>query len=108
MNSTDALKIHHYLSTKGPGGTALLTIARETGIKSTKLKQYFSQLPRSFVRVGESPKYAVNTISSVKDHEAYIVAQLNRHIRRQKIIWVASPLVILVSIVVAAMRVSGL
>ncbi len=79
MNSTEALKIYDYLHSKGKEGAPLLTIAKETRIASASLKHYFQNLSKSFVRVGVSQKYSLNSFNSAPNQRDLLLNELGKY-----------------------------
>ena len=104
MSSVKALKIYDYLTSKDKGGVSLLTIARETGTSTSEIKNIVNKFPKSFVQVGASPQYTVNSFSSVKDHERYITSE----IKKQKMVWVGFSLCIFTALLSAVITINGL
>lgn len=87
MNSAEASKIYDCLSSRGSTGTSLLTIAKETQITIPRLRKYLSQFSKSFVRVGTSPKYAINTFNSDKNYKQSLLAQVDEYNKEQTMLW---------------------
>ena len=81
MNSEEALKIYDCLSNSGKDGTPFLTIARETDIPGHKLKKYLNRFSKSFVRIGTSSNYTINSFNLIKDHKKYLIEEIDNYSR---------------------------
>ena len=107
MTSLEVRKIYYYLASRGNAGASLLTIARETEIKASTLKGYFKYFSKSFVQVGEGPRFAINAFSVVKDHEKYILSKIEKHKHREKLYWFGFSVATLTTLLIATINLNG-
>ena len=83
MNSDEALKIYDCLSSKGKEGMSLLTLSKITHITTPELKKYLQEFSKSFVRIGTSTKYRINSFNVTENHRKYLLSELEKYNKKK-------------------------